>query len=79
MRRAVGLARCDDDRRRQGLCGVFRAGLCGRQSGIGDFGRGTVGSGQVITLKYLLRRGFDIEIESSTVENRASINYRREK
>ena len=43
------------------------------------YGVSMVGSGQVITLKYLLRRGFDIEIESSTVENRASINYRREK
>ncbi len=43
------------------------------------YGVSMVGSGQVITLKYLLRRGFDIEIESSTVENRASLNYRREK
>jgi translocation and assembly module TamB len=38
-----------------------------------------VGSGQVVTLKYLLRKGFDIEIESSTVENRASVNWRKEK
>jgi translocation and assembly module TamB len=43
------------------------------------YGVSMVGSGQVITLKYLLRRGFDIEIESSTVENRASVNYRRER
>ena len=27
----------------------------------------------------LLRKGFDIQIESSTVENRASVNYRIEK
>lgn len=43
------------------------------------YGVSMVGSGQVITLKYLLRRGFDVEIESSTVENRASVNWRREK
>ena len=43
------------------------------------YGVSMIGSGQVITLKYLLRRGFDIEIESSTVENRASLNYRLEK
>jgi translocation and assembly module TamB len=30
-------------------------------------------------LKYLLRKGFDIQIESSTVENRASINWRKER
>jgi translocation and assembly module TamB len=33
----------------------------------------------VLTLKYLLRKGFDIEIESSTVENRASVNWRLER
>jgi translocation and assembly module TamB len=33
----------------------------------------------VLTLKYLLRRGFDIEIESSTIENRASLNWRIER
>ena len=43
------------------------------------YGVSLVGSGSVITLKYLLRRGFDIEVESSTVENRGSINWRREK
>ena len=43
------------------------------------YGVSMIGNGQVITLKYLLRRGFDIEIESSTVENRASINWRRER
>jgi translocation and assembly module TamB len=30
-------------------------------------------------LKYLLRKGFDIEIESSSVENRGSINWRTER
>jgi len=38
-----------------------------------------LGTGQVVTLKYLLRKGFDIQIESSTVENRASVNWRTEK
>ena len=32
----------------------------------------------MLTLKYLLRKGIDIEIESS-IENRASINWRIEK
>lgn len=43
------------------------------------YGVSLVGSGSVITLKYLLRRGFDIEVESSTVENRGSVNWRTEK
>ncbi|HEY0505675.1 MAG TPA: translocation/assembly module TamB domain-containing protein [Lysobacter sp.] len=43
------------------------------------YGVSLLGTGQVLMLKYLLRRGFDIQIESSTVENRASLNWRREK
>jgi translocation and assembly module TamB len=43
------------------------------------YGVSLVGSGSVLTLKYLLRRGFDVEIESSTVENRGSVNWRKEK
>ncbi len=43
------------------------------------YGVSLVGSGQVLTLKYLLRKGFDVQVESSTVENRASINWRKEK
>ncbi|MEO6228210.1 MAG: translocation/assembly module TamB domain-containing protein, partial [Thermomonas sp.] len=43
------------------------------------YGVSLLGTGQVLTLKYLLRKGFDIQVESSTVENRASINYRKEK
>lgn len=43
------------------------------------YGVSLLGTGQVLTLKYLLRKGFNIEIESSTVENRASVNYRKEK
>ena len=43
------------------------------------YGVSLLGTGEVLTLKYLLRKGFDIEIESSTVENRASANWRKEK
>lgn len=43
------------------------------------FGVSLLGTGQVLTLKYLLGRGFDTEIESSTLENRGSINYRKER
>jgi translocation and assembly module TamB len=43
------------------------------------FGVSLLGTGQVLTLKYLLRKGFEIKIESSTVENRASVNWRKEK
>lgn len=43
------------------------------------YGVSLLGTGEVLTLKYLLRKGVDIEIESSTVENRASLNLRKEK
>ncbi|MEO8742501.1 MAG: translocation/assembly module TamB domain-containing protein [Lysobacteraceae bacterium] len=43
-----------------------------------SYGVSLVGTGEVITLKYLLRKGFDIQVESSR-ENRASINWRIEK
>ena len=43
------------------------------------YGVSLLGTGQVVMLKYLLRKGFDIQVESSTVENRASVNYRKEK
>ncbi|MCC7249075.1 MAG: translocation/assembly module TamB domain-containing protein, partial [Lysobacter sp.] len=44
-----------------------------------SYGVSLLGTGQVVTLKYLLRKGFDIQIESSTVENRGSVNWRHEK
>ena len=44
-----------------------------------SYGVSMVGSGSAVTLKYLLRKGFDVEIESSTIETRGSINWRREK
>ncbi len=43
------------------------------------FGVSLLGTGQVLTLKYLLRKGFDIEIESSTLESRGSVNWRHER
>ncbi|WP_202843703.1 translocation/assembly module TamB domain-containing protein [Luteimonas saliphila] len=43
------------------------------------FGVSLLGTGQVLTLKYLLRKGFDVEIESSTLETRGSVNYRLER
>lgn len=43
------------------------------------FGVSLLGTGQVLTLKYLLRAGFDVEIESSTLENRGSVNWRHER
>ncbi|KFL36060.1 translocation/assembly module TamB domain-containing protein [Arenimonas donghaensis] len=42
------------------------------------YGISLVGRGQVITLKYLLSRGFDITIESGT-ESAASLNWRTER
>jgi len=44
-----------------------------------SYGVSLLGTGQVLTLKYLLRAGFDIEVESSTRENRASVNWRLER
>ena len=44
-----------------------------------SYGVSLLGTGQVITPKYLLRKGIDIEIESSSVENRGSVNWRKEK
>ena len=43
-----------------------------------SYGVSLIGTGQVVTLKYLLTRGFDISIESGN-ESAASLNWRREK
>jgi translocation and assembly module TamB len=43
------------------------------------YGVSLLGTGQVLVLKYLLSRIFVLELESSSVENRASLNYRIEK
>ena len=44
-----------------------------------SYGVSLLGTGQVVWLKYLLRKGFDVQIESSSVENRGSVNWRKEK
>ncbi|MBS0212765.1 MAG: translocation/assembly module TamB domain-containing protein [Proteobacteria bacterium] len=43
-----------------------------------SYGVALAGTGEVLTLKYLLRKGFDISVESAK-ETRASINWRTEK
>jgi translocation and assembly module TamB len=43
-----------------------------------SYGVSLIGTGQVVTLKYLLTRDFDISIEQGN-ESAASINWRREK
>ena len=43
-----------------------------------SYGVSLVGTGQVVTLKYLLTRGFDISIESGN-ESAASLNWRLER
>ncbi len=43
-----------------------------------SYGVSLVGTGQVITLKYLIKRGFNISLESGT-ETAASLNWRKEK
>ncbi len=43
-----------------------------------SYGVALAGTGEVLTLKYLLRKGFDIRIESAK-ENRASVNWRIER
>ena len=43
-----------------------------------SYGISLLGTGQVMTLKYLIRRGFDVSIESGE-ETAASVNWRKEK
>lgn len=68
--------------------GVSQSGSLGSVVGFGKYlsprfyvgyGVALVGGSSVITLKYLLTRGFDIEVESSTIETKGSINWRKEK
>lgn len=44
-----------------------------------SYGVSLIGTGQVLTLKYLLRRGLDVSLESGTVETAGSLNWRKEK
>lgn len=68
--------------------GVMQSRTAGSVFGVGKYlspklyvgyGVSLLGTGQVVMLKYLLRKGFDVQIESSSIENRGSVNYRREK
>ena len=43
-----------------------------------SYGISLLGTGQVMTLKYLIKRGFDVSIESGK-ETAASLNWRKEK
>ncbi|MFC0676320.1 translocation/assembly module TamB domain-containing protein [Lysobacter korlensis] len=43
------------------------------------YGVSLLGTGQVLLLKYLISEAFVLEVESSSVENRGSVNYRIEK
>ena len=44
-----------------------------------SYGVSLLGTGQVLTLKYLLRRGLDVSLESGSVETAGSLNWRKEK
>ena len=44
-----------------------------------SYGVSLLGTGQVLMLRYLIARGFDIEIETSSRESRGSLNWRNEK
>lgn len=44
-----------------------------------SYGLSLIGTGQVVTLKYLLKRGLNVSLESGDVETAASLNWRREK
>lgn len=68
--------------------GVMQSRTAGSVFGVGKYlspklyvgyGVSLLGTGQVMMLKYLLRKGFDIQIESSSIENRGSVNWRKEK
>ncbi|HYG06362.1 MAG TPA: translocation/assembly module TamB domain-containing protein [Stenotrophomonas sp.] len=68
--------------------GVSQSGTLGSVVGFGKYlsprfyvgyGVALVSGSSVITLKYLLTRGFDVEVQSSTIETRGSINWRKEK
>ncbi|MDO5504896.1 MAG: translocation/assembly module TamB domain-containing protein [Pseudoxanthomonas suwonensis] len=68
--------------------GIMHSRTAGSVFGIGrqlsprlyvGYGVSLLGTGQVLMLKYMLRRGFDVQIESGTVENRGSVNWRHER
>lgn len=68
--------------------GVMQSRTAGSVFGVGrylsprlyvGYGVSMLGTGQVLMLRYMLRRGFDVQIESGTMENRASVNWRLER
>lgn len=44
-----------------------------------SYGVSLLGTGQVLTLKYLIRQGISVEIEQSNIETKASANWRWER
>ena len=44
-----------------------------------SYGVSLLGTGQVVMLKYMLRRGLSLGLESGTVETAASLDWRKEK
>ena len=44
-----------------------------------SYGVSLLGTGQVLTLKYLIRQGMSVEIEQSNIETKASANWRWER
>ncbi len=44
-----------------------------------SYGISMVGTGQVITLKYLMAHGLNVSLESGSVETAGSVNWRKEK
>ena len=44
-----------------------------------SYGVSLLGTGQVLTLKYLVRKGIDVEVEQSNIETKASANWRWER
>jgi translocation and assembly module TamB len=44
-----------------------------------SYGLSLLGTGQVLTLKYLLAHGLNVSLESGTVETAGSLNWRKEK
>lgn len=68
--------------------GVSQSSTLGSVLGVGKYlspklyvgyGVSMIGGGSAFLFKYLLGRGFDVEVESSTIETRGSLNWRREK
>jgi translocation and assembly module TamB len=44
-----------------------------------SYGVGLFTPGEVITLRYILSKRWELEVQNATTENRAGINYRIEK